>query len=368
MSSIYDQCKNIIEISADSVFDAEKIESFLTVCAYTWHQDYYNQLLIWHQNSSSTDVCGAKAWQERGRNVLSGEKPIVVLNADFSLMTPSIPKTDEDGNPLIEESTGVELWESEPVWKAGLKPVPVFDVSQTEGTPASLSRPECSIINDVIRGRMGITVIDADAADLPLYHAFLFDEEKSLLYIKNNLDEKAKEQEALRFLVEHRSLELTKDVPDNIQAVTVFSGYILEKIFQMSGKNIIRGIAGKLKAISLEEKKRLLMTVNLFVKLIMAETTGIYLNFTETSAVNHLLDTDQRTMIPIHMEQAARSFRKEHPEIARSVTQFYKEKAAMATERSLSRLYMDKWRMAVFSYPPYPLEEEKRERQVKDND
>ena len=359
MSVISDQCQKIIKKSTDAVFDAQKIESFLSVCAATWHQDYYNQLLIWQQNDRATDVCGARAWQERGRSVLPGEKPIVVLNADFILINPGKPKTDDAGNRLVEENTGVDLWEEEPEMRAELKPVPVFDVSQTEGAAISSSEPGISILNDVVRGRMGIAVMDSEAGEIPHYYNHIFNEAENTLYLRKGLNEKEKEHEALRFLVRKKEMDFRKDSPDNFNEVAAFTGFILEKIFHMQARTVIRGVAEKKKGLSHEDKKELLLNVNFFVKKLMAEIEGIYLDFTETSAVNHLLDTDDRTIIPIRMEQAARSFRNESPDIARAVTQFYQDKATMATEGSLSRLYMDKWRMAVFTYPPYPLETEK---------
>lgn len=82
-----------------------------------------NQLLILQQNPYATQVAGYGAWQAAGRQVRRGEKAIFVLGPLTRVLT------DVDGQPQLDANgtprRGVY----------GFKPLPVFDISQTDGPP-----------------------------------------------------------------------------------------------------------------------------------------------------------------------------------------------------------------------------------------
>lgn len=84
-----------------------------------------NQLLIQMQYPSATRVAGFNKWKEMGRSVKKGEKAISIL----APRTISVEAKDKDGN-LIYGENGKPVKRPQVV---GVTPVPVFDISQTEG-------------------------------------------------------------------------------------------------------------------------------------------------------------------------------------------------------------------------------------------
>lgn len=72
-------------------------------------------------------VAGYRAWQAKGRQVGRGETAIKV----FGPVTTREPKLDVQGRP-VRDADGKPVQEIRIV---GLKPVNVFDVSQTDGDP-----------------------------------------------------------------------------------------------------------------------------------------------------------------------------------------------------------------------------------------
>lgn len=79
-----------------------------------------NRLLIALQNSGATYVAGYRKWQTMGRQVQKGQKAIWIL-------APMTGKDKDDPDRVI---------------LFGFKAVPVFDISQTEGDPLPIVRPE----------------------------------------------------------------------------------------------------------------------------------------------------------------------------------------------------------------------------------
>ncbi len=88
---------------------------------------FNNTVLIWAQKPEATMVAGYRAWQAKGRQVRRGETAIKV----FGPVTTREPKLDVQGRP-IRDADGKPLQD---VRIVGVKPVSVFDVSQTDGDP-----------------------------------------------------------------------------------------------------------------------------------------------------------------------------------------------------------------------------------------
>ena len=78
---------------------------------------FNNTLLILTQKPEATRVAGFNAWRKLDRFVRKGEKGIWIL-------APMVYKNDSGDEPSADEPTKVIR---------GFKPVPVFDVSQTDG-------------------------------------------------------------------------------------------------------------------------------------------------------------------------------------------------------------------------------------------
>ena len=96
--------------------------------AHSFHRySFLNTVLIWSARPDATFVAGYRAWQARGRQVRRGEASIKV----FGPVTKREPKTDVNGTP-VRDAEGKPVLETRIV---GVKPVSVFDVSQTDGDP-----------------------------------------------------------------------------------------------------------------------------------------------------------------------------------------------------------------------------------------
>lgn len=96
--------------------------------AKSFHRySFNNTVLIWAQRPDATLIAGYRAWQANGRQVLRGETAIKV----FGPITKREPRLDREGQP-VRDVDGKPLFS---VRIVGLKPVSVFDVSQTDGDP-----------------------------------------------------------------------------------------------------------------------------------------------------------------------------------------------------------------------------------------
>lgn len=96
--------------------------------ASSFHRySFSNTLLISSQRPDATMVAGYRAWQAKGRQVRRGERSIKVLGP----LTKRDPQLDERGRP-VRGADGKPVME---VRMVGVKPVSVFDVSQTDGEP-----------------------------------------------------------------------------------------------------------------------------------------------------------------------------------------------------------------------------------------
>lgn len=88
---------------------------------------FNNSLLIMAQAPHATLVAGYRAWQAKGRQVRRGETGIRV----FGPVTKRLPKEDASGGPVLGPDGKPEL----AIRVVGVRPLSVFDVSQTDGEP-----------------------------------------------------------------------------------------------------------------------------------------------------------------------------------------------------------------------------------------
>lgn len=88
---------------------------------------FNNVILIWTQCPAASTVASYRTWQSLGRNVRRGERAIRVL----------APVTRRTAAHAKKDSSPVDVNESRRVERqvVGFRPVPVFDVSQTDGRP-----------------------------------------------------------------------------------------------------------------------------------------------------------------------------------------------------------------------------------------
>jgi antirestriction protein ArdC len=116
-----------------------------------------NTLLILRQAPEATRVAGFHAWRKLGRNVRKGEKAIWIL-------APMVYKSNAENAADADEATKVIR---------GFKPVPVFDVAQTDGEelPEIVHRLDGEDVDGIftrllaVAGSIGYTVEDATFLD-----------------------------------------------------------------------------------------------------------------------------------------------------------------------------------------------------------
>jgi len=143
----------------DEATASQQFQEWLDVQSRFHDYSYRNTLLIKAQYPEATRVAGYRTWQEEfGRHVKEGESAIWIW---APIVTDQCP--DCGNSPSYHDDSDCEYDETPPdEWSEGVvgfKPIPVFDVSQTDGTPL----PEL----DTAAGGEGAELVDAllDAAD-----------------------------------------------------------------------------------------------------------------------------------------------------------------------------------------------------------
>jgi len=96
---------------------SDRWQEWLNMQSRFHHYSFNNTLLIMAQRPDATRVAGYNAWRKLDRFVRKGEKGIWIL-------APMVYKTDS-ADDTAEDTTARVI--------RGFKPVPVFDLSQTEG-------------------------------------------------------------------------------------------------------------------------------------------------------------------------------------------------------------------------------------------
>lgn len=112
-------------------------QAWLRFAASFTRYSFNNTILIWSAKPDATLVAGYRAWQAKGRQVRRGEKAIRVLGP----VTRRVEVLDAAGRP-VRDHAGQPKFETRMV---GVKPLPVFDVSQTEGEPLP-TQPEATLL------------------------------------------------------------------------------------------------------------------------------------------------------------------------------------------------------------------------------
>ncbi|MGO9584468.1 MAG: ArdC-like ssDNA-binding domain-containing protein [Acidimicrobiales bacterium] len=112
-ANVLDQLTEGIE----QLTSSERWQDWLDMQSRFHRYSFNNTLLILRQRPDATRVAGFNAWRQLNRFVRKGEKGIWIL-------APMVYKTDADQAAAGEEPTKVIR---------GFKPVPVFDLSQTDG-------------------------------------------------------------------------------------------------------------------------------------------------------------------------------------------------------------------------------------------
>jgi N-terminal domain of anti-restriction factor ArdC len=121
-----------------------QFSAFLEHAASFWRYSWCNTLLIAVQRPNARIVAGYRAWQKQGRHVKAGEKAIWIWAP--RIVKERVIREREDGTPEEVEAESM----------VGYVTVPVFDVSQTEGTPLPSWRPEVEGAAEALPALLGV--------------------------------------------------------------------------------------------------------------------------------------------------------------------------------------------------------------------
>ena len=125
-----------LEQGIREVFDSGKYTEYLAAMSRFHRYSARNVLLIQMQRPNATRVASAKRWREEfGRHINRGEKAIYIVAPAPIVRKVERQKLDPDTKaPMLDENGHVIMEEKE--YQVPLfRPVPVFDVSQTNGKP-----------------------------------------------------------------------------------------------------------------------------------------------------------------------------------------------------------------------------------------
>ena len=135
MHQAIDQWLTDLVDAVDEARASEQFQQWLDVQRRFHDYSHRNTLLITLQCPEATKVAGYRTWQrEFNRHVTAGESAIWIWAPLISRQCPECgnsPSYHADSDCAYDETPSDE-WEEGVV---GFKPVPVFDVSQTEGEP-----------------------------------------------------------------------------------------------------------------------------------------------------------------------------------------------------------------------------------------
>lgn len=121
-----DKMKEVLEKLEHGVqefFTSDRYVQYLNVMSRFHDYSLNNQILIASQMPEATRVAGFSSWiRNFERHVKKGEKAIMILAPSKRMIEVETDKADEFGNAIIEKREILTF-----------RPVPVFDVSQTDG-------------------------------------------------------------------------------------------------------------------------------------------------------------------------------------------------------------------------------------------
>lgn len=125
-----------LEQGIRDVFESERFRDYLSVMSRFHTYSARNVLLIHMQRPNATRVASAKRWKEQfERFINKGEKAIYIMAPIPIVKTVERQKLDPDTKAPVLDEDGQVITEKREVQVPRFRPVPVFDVSQTNGKP-----------------------------------------------------------------------------------------------------------------------------------------------------------------------------------------------------------------------------------------
>jgi DNA primase len=121
--------------AVDRLETGEQWQAWLAFARGFHRYSFNNVMLIFAQRPDATLVASYRTWAAKDRQVRKGEKALRVLGP----IRRPVPLLDDQGHPVLDDHGHPRQAHR----VSGFRPVPVFDVSQTDGPPVPQpSRPE----------------------------------------------------------------------------------------------------------------------------------------------------------------------------------------------------------------------------------
>lgn len=129
-----------LEDGVANLFTDERYREYLDKMSKVYRYSVNNILLILAQKPDASLVGSMKMWNDNfNRRVKKGETALYVLAPILRKHTLSVTERDENGIVQTDEN-GNPIKKDKEVQYTSYRPVPVFDVSQTEGDPLPQNR------------------------------------------------------------------------------------------------------------------------------------------------------------------------------------------------------------------------------------
>jgi len=172
MQRTIEQWAEELVAEVEAAKSSEQFREWLDVQSRFHDYSYRNTLLIARQYPEATKVAGYRTWQEEfDRQVQDGEQAIWIWAPIIAKQCPGC-----GNSPNYHETTDCEYDETPPEdWSEGpvaFKPVPVFDISQTEGEPLpeldTVARGDATDLFPAVIGAadtLGVQVAVVDVAE-----------------------------------------------------------------------------------------------------------------------------------------------------------------------------------------------------------
>ena len=286
-----DQC-------VDRMTEPESFAAFLEVVIHCPSQPCENQLLIWKQLPTASDIAGIRRWKLEKRTIRSGENPAWILLPYLRYVSGTGKAVRRDDGMLLLDETGTALYEREPVFKSGYVPVPVFDISQTEGgqIPDAM-RHDPGQIEDALRA-LSITIseekTDALPSDLPDGYAA-----DCTFHVARTLRESGNRYHLVLLRLfsawvigNMRDPGSPEEAPAHGDIIIAVCAYCIQGWYFGKGTEVRPAlVVAKLSTLTHRERRDILKQISRYFYRILQYLTMPELSFTDTAVVNGMLDS-----------------------------------------------------------------------------
>ena len=291
--------------------DPDSLDSYLRAVSCLYPHGSMNHLIAWAQRPDATEIAGIRNWKERGRPVRKNEKPLWILLPLFRYDTGSaIPLYSEDQRIRTDDQKRI-LYAREPTFFVDEEPIPVYDISQTEGEQQK-ERSNPYRLEAAIE-RCGYQIVPVERKDLPMTgRDGCVQGADFLVAVDIRGDER-------RYFTELIHMFTNVSIPAMIRRDRTFDDRhisLLSRLVQRcllfrylpdEQKDPSKVLAGAFTGLPAEERRQLLIQVSRCYRKILHFVKGEELSFTGTAILNGLLDSGLKSEVRQVLSEAERS-------------------------------------------------------------